>query len=172
MTDFNGPKSQDPRTHIRLAKVVEFLVTGGFIGLSPWAPGTFGTLWGIPIALGLASGGPVFAMVGTLVLILVAIGLAEFSERFTGSHDRGAIVIDEIVGYLVAVTWLPAGWLSMLLAFVAFRFFDIVKPFPISWLDRRVKGGRGVVIDDVAAGLAANVLLQILLSQWNWSLLV
>ncbi len=78
-------------------------------------------------------------------------------------HDSQEVVIDEVVGYLVAFTWLPMNWTSVVTAFVLFRALDIVKPFPISWLDRKVKGGLGTVVDDLAAGLVANIILQAVL---------
>ena len=76
--------------------------------------------------------------------------------------------IDEIVGYLIAMTWLPLNWISLGLAFVLFRFFDILKPWPIREIDQRVGGGLGVVVDDVAAGIAASLILQVIYVQTNW----
>jgi phosphatidylglycerophosphatase A len=78
-----------------------------------------------------------------------------------GRHP--AIVWDEIVGYLVTMVAAPAGWLPMLLGFVLFRAFDILKPWPIRWLDRKVHGGLGIMADDLLAGLFAAVALQVAL---------
>lgn len=131
-------------------------------------PGTFGTLWGIPLAWLLFKAGPVPYLVLTIAAILFASVVAELHERYTQSHDPGEIVIDEVVGYLVAFAWLPPTWQSYLAAFLAFRFFDILKPPPIRTIDRRVKGGLGTVLDDVAAGLFANIVLQIIFTETSW----
>lgn len=100
-------------------------------------------------------------IIGTALLIGLAIFSAQLHESLHGGHDASEIVIDEVVGYLVAFALLPWHWSSIFGAFVLFRIFDIIKPFPISWLDRRVKGGLGVVVDDLAAGLVANIILQL-----------
>ena len=75
---------------------------------------------------------------------------------------------DEVVGFLITMVWLPLTWQSLLLGFVLFRFFDIVKPPPIRQLDQHVKGGFGVMIDDIAAGLISSVILQIIYTQTSW----
>ncbi len=150
--------------------IVAFFATAGFVGRLPKAPGTFGTLVAVPIALALSLVGPTFYLIATSVLIGFAIWISELHERNVGSHDSKEIVIDEVVGFLVAFTWLPLTLTSLVASFVLFRFFDIVKPYPISVLDRRVRGGLGVVVDDLAAGLATSFLLQIVASQTNWLL--
>lgn len=149
-------------------RLIECFATVGFIGHLPKAPGTFGTIAAVPIALLLARLGPNFYLVATTVLILFSIWISELHERNLGAHDSKTIVIDEVVGFLVAFTWLPMTWRSCLAAFVLFRVFDVLKPYPISVLDRRVKGGLGVVVDDLAAGLATNIILQIVLYQTTW----
>lgn len=149
-------------------RTIEFFATAGFVGLIPKAPGTFGTLVAIPIALLLASVGPNFYLVATTLFIVFSIWISELHERNLGSHDSKTIVIDEVVGYLVAFAWLPMTWMSVAASFVLFRFFDIVKPYPISVLDKKVKGGLGVVVDDLAAGLIANIILQFVLSKTTW----
>lgn len=149
-------------------KWIECLATGLYLGKAPFMPGTFGTLLGLPLAWLLMQGGGPFYLIATLVAILAAVGIAELYEAQSSTHDPGEVVIDEVVGYLVAFAWLPLTWPSFLAAFVLFRAFDIVKPFPISYLDKNVKGGLGTVLDDVAAGLAANVLLQVVLAKTTW----
>jgi phosphatidylglycerophosphatase A len=149
-------------------RVIEFFATAGFVGLIPKAPGTFGTVVAIPIAFLLARGGPVFYLVATALLIAFSIYISEMHERVLGTHDSKQIVIDEVVGYLVAFAWLPMTWMAFLAAFIVFRFFDIVKPYPISVLDRKVKGGLGVVVDDLAAGLITNIILQIVMTKTEW----
>ncbi len=150
------------------SKLIEFFATAGYVGLIPKAPGTFGTLVAIPIAYVLRGGGPNFYLVATALLIGFSIWVSEMHERSLGTHDSKQIVIDEVVGYLVAFAWLPFTWQSFLAAFIVFRIFDILKPFPISVLDAKVKGGLGVVVDDLAAGLAANVILQVVASKTDW----
>jgi phosphatidylglycerophosphatase A len=113
-------------------KLIEFFATAGFVGLIPKAPGTFGTVVAVPIAFLLALGGPNFYLLSTLVLIVFSIWISELHERALGTHDSKQIVIDEVVGYLVAFAWLPLNWKSLLAAFIVFRIFDILKPLMIS----------------------------------------
>lgn len=149
-------------------KVVECLATGFYIGKIPRAPGTFGTLLGIPVVLALKLLPPVAYLFATLGLVVVAILVAQLYEAVTEQHDLGEVVIDEIVGYAIAMTWLPATVPFFIAAFVVFRFFDIVKPPPIRQLDEKIGGGLGTILDDVAAGLVTNVLLQIVFVKTNW----
>lgn len=131
-------------------------------------PGTFGTFLGIPLAWVFTYFSPLGYMVAAVVSILFASVVAEMHERNSGNHDPKEIVIDEVVGYVIAATWLPVTWQSFVAAFIVFRFFDILKPPPIRTIDQRVKGGLGTVLDDVAAGLAANVILQIVAVKTAW----
>ena len=96
-----------------------------------------------------------------VVVILVGIWACDRTARDLGNKDPGAIVWDEFAGLLVTLTGAPAGWAWVLAGFVLFRGFDILKPWPISWLDRRVGGGLGIMLDDLAAGLAAWVCLNL-----------
>ncbi len=146
-------------------KFLEFIVTGFYVGKIKRAPGTFGTLLGIPLVFFLSYQHIYFYMGATLFLIGVAIICSHLYELKTGRHDQPSIVIDEVVGYLVAMTWLPHHWLSYVLGFILFRFFDILKPFPINVLDQKIKGGLGVVADDLAAGLLSNILLQFIFTK-------
>jgi phosphatidylglycerophosphatase A len=104
-------------------------------------------------------------MAAAAILMVFAIVIAQFYEDFNGRHDAKEVVIDEIVGFVITMTWLPLTWQAFLVGFVLFRALDIFKPFPIGLLDQRVKGGIGVVVDDVAAGIIANVVLQVLYTQ-------
>jgi phosphatidylglycerophosphatase A len=149
--------------------ILEALATGFYLGKIPKAPGTWGTLLGIPCAWVMASFlPPVWYLIATVAFVLVASYIAEMYERVMGAHDPKEIVIDEVVGYVIAMTWLPLTWQSFLAAFVMFRFFDILKPGPIRRIDQQVKGGLGTVLDDVAAGLISSVLLQVLLRETPW----
>jgi phosphatidylglycerophosphatase A len=149
-------------------RVLEALATGFYLGKIPFMPGTWGTLLGLPLAWVFAQGSPVGYMIKAVLFLFFAVAVAEFYEREFKAHDPKEIVIDEIIGYVIAMTWLPLTWQSFLAAFIVFRFFDIVKPPPIRAIDRRVKGGFGTVMDDVAAGLASSVVLQIVLTETTW----
>lgn len=145
-----------------------YFVTFFGTGLIPKAPGTFGTLAALPVVWALFSVGPLVYMAVTLALALVAIFMCQIYESRSGRHDQPEIVIDEVLGILIAMTWLPMTWQSFVAAFVLFRILDIWKPFPIGYLDQRIPGGVGVIADDVAAGLITNVVLQVVLNQTNW----
>ena len=124
-------------------------------------PGTVGTLIGVLFYLGLA-GLPLAAYGGiVVVLFLTGIWICARTARDLGVHDHSAIVWDEIVGMLVTMAAAPRGWGWLLAGFLLFRLFDIWKPWPIRWLDRRVQGGFGIMVDDLLAGVYAAVLLQI-----------
>lgn len=142
-------------------KMIRFLASGGYSGLAPFMPGTLGTLAGLPLAC-LFSFAP-FSIGFLLILsfILFAIFIAEQAEKIDGKKDPGWIVVDEIAGVLVTMAAIPFSFKNALLGFLIFRGFDILKPFPVGYLDRNFSGGPGIVLDDVAAGLMANLVLQI-----------
>ena len=131
-----------------------FIATAGGAGYSPIAPGTCGTAVAVPLAYA-ASTLPLwgFALI-TIATILVGIWAADVSDAFWGTHDSGRIVIDEVAGYFVTLLAIDrTDWALLTLGFVVFRFFDIVKPPPVRWIDQNVPGGAGVVLDDVGAGI-------------------
>lgn len=149
--------------------MMEALATGIYSGKSPWAPGTMGTVVAVPFVWFCVSRfSPIAYMVFAFALILFSIYVAEWYERAKGVHDNQEIVIDEIAGYFVAMVWLPLTWQAFLFAFVLFRLFDALKPFPIDVVDRKVQGGFGVVLDDVLAGLLTNIVLQIIFVKTTW----
>ncbi|RME14272.1 MAG: phosphatidylglycerophosphatase A [Bdellovibrio sp.] len=141
--------------------MVQLLATWFYLGKSPWAPGTLGTLGAVPLVWLLAQLHPLAYMGWALALCVISVFVATAHELKLGVHDSGEIVIDEVVGFVVAMTWLPFSWVFCLSAFLLFRFLDIWKPFPIGWLDRKIQGGIGVVTDDVAAGIITNMVLQL-----------
>jgi phosphatidylglycerophosphatase A len=122
-----------------------------------------GTLWGLPIAFGLTYTPFGIALLIAAVLTVVAIWTAGRCARLMGAKDPGAIVIDEVAGMVAALLGLPFTATTALWGFGLFRLLDIAKPFPIGWLDRRLNGGLGIVADDVAAGVIANLILRIML---------
>ena len=149
--------------------VIGFLATAGGLGKAPKAPGTVGTLAALPLVPLFALGGEFFYMGATGLMVVVAIFIAHSYENlFEVEHDPKEVVIDEVVGYLVAMTWLPLTWQSFLGAFVVFRFFDAVKPYPISVIDKKIDGGLGIVADDLAAGIVTNFLLQMAYTKTTW----
>jgi phosphatidylglycerophosphatase A len=148
--------------------LIECLATGFYVGRLKPGPGTWGTLVGVLLFLLMGNLPAYFYMGATLLLIGVAIWVSQVYELTTGRHDPKEVVIDEVVGFLVAMTLLPMTWQAVLAGFVLFRFFDILKPFPISWLDKRVQGGIGTVADDLAAGIITNIILQWVYVNTNW----
>lgn len=146
-----------------LKKPVHLLSLGFGAGLAPKAPGTFGTLVGIPAVLLFAPLG-VNAYLGVVVFFaLLGVFLCGETGKALKKHDDPAIVWDEIVGFMMTMIAVPVSWQSLLLAFVLFRFFDIRKPWPIRWLDRNVSGGLGVMLDDIVAGLFSLVIIHALI---------
>lgn len=145
-----------------LAHPIHFLAFGMGSGRISPAPGTMGTLAAVLLYLPLSYLPDVWYLGVTLLVSLVGIGICGWSARQLGVHDHPGIVWDEIAGYLVTMLWAPAGFLWMAIGFVLFRLFDILKPWPISWLDRRVGGGLGIMLDDLVAGLAAMACMQLL----------
>ncbi|WP_322521877.1 phosphatidylglycerophosphatase A [Guyparkeria halophila] len=152
---------------------VMWLAFGGGTGLSPRAPGTVGTLPGLLLGwLLMTLAAPwgeavviTLLLVATLVLSVVGVYLCGEASRRLGVHDHGGIVFDEIVGVLLVFTVLPETWWQVVLIFVWFRVFDVIKPWPIGWLDRRVHGGLGIMLDDLLAGVYA--LVAVWLTLWG-----
>ena len=143
-----------------------FFAFGFGSGLAPKAPGTFGTLAAIPIFWLIQDLPLPVYLLWLAVTFVLGVYWCERSSKALGVHDHGGIVWDEMVGYWITMLMAPAGWLWMLIGFVLFRFFDIVKPWPIGWLDRRVEGGMGIMVDDVLAGIYALIVLQLLALWW------
>jgi len=142
-------------------RFVLLLATGFGVGYSPIAPGTLGTLLTIPIFLFLSFiPFPLYEL--TLVtFFLLSSWISEQTQIYLGKRDDPRIVIDEMMGYLITMLWLPRTFVFVILGFFLFRFFDIVKPPPIRLMER-AKGGYGVVLDDVIAGIYSNIVLQII----------
>ena len=145
---------------------VHFLALGFGSGLSPKAPGTAGTLMAIPLYLLLEPLSWSIYLTIVVVTGLVGIALCDLSAKRIGVHDHPGIVWDEFVGYWITMFLAPSGWLWIVIGFVLFRIFDILKPWPISWLDRHVGGGLGIMVDDILAGLFAFGVMQGLYFWW------
>jgi len=139
------------------------LATLGGMGNIPVAPGTAATLLaGIPAAYGLKSLPTPLGLLFLLILFALSCRACARAEEELGEKDPSRVVLDEIVGYLVTVLFLPKGFGPLLWGFAAFRLFDIWKPWPIRFLEERVSGGPGIVLDDVLAGLYAFALTTVL----------
>lgn len=148
---------------------IELLATFFYVGKSPKAPGTVGTLATVPLWMILSYNfHAIWYMVIVFILLIAGIFICQAYENQKQSHDSKEIVFDEMVGFLITMTWLPFTWQSAVLGFLLFRFFDILKPPPIKQLDQKIKGGVGVMIDDVAAGIAANIILQLIYTSTTW----
>lgn len=130
--------------------------------------GTFGTLGAIPLVFVFSFFG-LFAYAGlTFAMIIFAWIVAEAYDVLSQNHDSPEVVIDEVAGFLITMTWLPLTWQAFVVGFVLFRFLDIAKPPPMSIANNRVRGGFGVVLDDVLAGVIANLILQLIYVQTDW----
>ena len=128
----------------------------------PKAPGTFGTLAAIPLAIVINYLGAIYGFVALVVFVAGAVFTSELSRKLLGREDPPEIVIDEAAGFSLTLFLLPLSWFSLSLGFLLFRLFDISKPFPIRRLEK-IKGGFGIVLDDLVAGIYANLVLRILL---------
>jgi len=143
-----------------LKNPLHFISVGFGSGLMPKAPGTFGTLAAIPLYFAVSDLSLWSYLLITTLITLVGIYLCAYTSKALGVHDHGGIVIDEIAGYLITMIAVPFGGIWIIAGFVLFRFFDILKPWPISWIDKRVHGGLGIMLDDVLAGAFAWACLQ------------
>lgn len=151
---------------ISLKNPVHLLAFGFGSGLAPKAPGTFGTLAAIPFYLLLAQL-PLAAYAGIVIIAsLVGIKLCDQTANDMGVHDDPSIVWDEFCGYWITMFMAPQGWQWVLIGFVLFRIFDIIKPWPIRLLDRNVHGGFGIMMDDLLAGVFGFIALQLIHSLW------
>ena len=144
-------------------RAVLLAATGLYIGTVPVAPGTFGSLIGLPLCLFLSRLSFLQSVMFILIFILFAVGIASAAEKILKQKDPGQIVIDEIAGILVTFAGLPFNLKTALAGFIIFRLLDILKPFPIRILDKRMAGGSGVVLDDVLAGIYGNLILRLVI---------
>lgn len=163
-------RCRSARGSITLAKAAlkprrfsHWVACGFGVGLIPFAPGTFGTLLAMPLYWLMQPLSVVWYIALTLAIAACGVWVTGRTARDLGVHDHGAIVFDEIVGYLVAMAFAPAGWVYMLAGFGLFRLFDIAKPFPLRRLER-LPGGLGIMADDLGAGVYAALCMHL----WVW----
>jgi len=140
-------------------RIALILATWFGIGLAPLASGTFGTLAAVPLILLLNCFGEWYGVFALAVVTVVAIWASDRTQELLGRTDPSEVVIDEVAGFLVTMLLLPASWVNMGLGFILFRFFDIVKPWPVRQSER-LKGGFGIVVDDLLAGVYAHLCLR------------
>jgi phosphatidylglycerophosphatase A len=140
---------------------VMLLATGCYAGRLPWAPGTFGTMVGLAVAYLLSRLQWPIALIITILIVMLAVQVAQMAEKLVQAKDPGCIVIDEIAGICVALCGIQMDFTTGLAGFLLFRLFDIFKPPPIRLLEQKLSGGWGVVMDDVAAGVLTQMVLQL-----------
>ena len=151
--------SADPRL---LREPVHLLAFGFGAGLMPKAPGTFGTLMAVPIVFGIMQFGWPAHVAFAVAAALLGIYICGESARRLGVHDHPGIVWDEIAGFAVTMLAAPPKWYWLIIGFALFRFFDIVKPWPIREADHSLSGGLGIMLDDVMAGVFAAAILGLI----------
>jgi phosphatidylglycerophosphatase A len=150
-----------------VTKLAVFIATVGYCGYFPFAPGTVGSAAGLLFyALVWWTGSPVFETVFIIGLFGIGVWAGTTAERYFGGVDPGPIVMDEVVGMLITLAFIPGlGWSGALAGFFLFRIFDVIKPFPAGRFER-LHGGLGVMADDAMAAVYANLSLRLLL--WLW----
>ena len=146
-----------------LKNPIHFLSLGFGSGLMPKAPGTFGTLAALPVYLLMANLSPLIYSLIVVAMFGLGVYLCQKTTDELKVHDHSGIVFDEIVGFLITMIAVPLSWQWIIAGFMLFRLFDIVKPWPISWLDRKVHGGLGIMLDDVLAGVFALIVMHLAL---------
>jgi phosphatidylglycerophosphatase A len=150
----------NPSFRSLLQHPLHFIAFGFGSGLLPKMPGTWGTVVAIPLYLCIAHTPLWLYSLVTFALICVSFYICHVTAADIGVHDHPGIVLDEIVGFLLTMWAIPVGWAWIGAGFLLFRIFDIWKPWPIRWVDRRVGGGVGIVVDDLLAAVYAWLILQ------------
>lgn len=143
-----------------------FLAFGFGSGLVKKMPGTVGTVAAIPVYLVLIQLDLWLYSLLTVLSILIGFTICGRAAEMLGEHDFGGIVWDEIAGFLITMWLVPFSWYAVLLGFILFRIFDIFKPWPIKWIDQKVGGGIGIMLDDVLAGMLAGIILYFVVCFW------
>ena len=152
----NGAPNPLPRPRSTL----HWIAFGGGAGLAPRAPGTAGTVVAIPIYAVLATQPVGLYLLAVALIAAAGVRVCGRTARELGVHDHPGIVLDEIAGFLVTMTALPFDWPWIAAGFVAFRVLDVAKPWPVSFADRKVGGGLGIMLDDLLAGALACAALH------------
>ena len=149
-----------------MTRVAVFIATVGYCGYFPIAPGTAGSAAGLLVYLLVWwTGLPIVEIAAIALTFAAGAWAATHAERFFGGIDPGPVVVDEVLGMLITLAFIPAGWTAMLVGFFLFRVFDVIKPFPADRLEK-FHGGFGIMADDAMAGVYANLGLRGLI--WLW----
>lgn len=156
---------------IQMRNTLKLIATFFNIGRISKAPGTVATAATIPLFVLMSYLPDMIYMMIVFAVIILGIFAAQAYESDASEHDSKEIVIDEVAGFLITMALVPCTIKSVILGFVLFRIFDIFKPWPISALDKKVKGGVGVMVDDIAAGIAASIIMQAVLTYYPWVLI-
>lgn len=157
----------NPLSFISLKNPWHLLATGFGSGLSPIIPGTMGTLASVPFYLLLVQLPLPMYLVVVVISCIIGVKICQVTSDDMKVHDHGSIVWDEFAGFWITMSLVPMldlpidDWKWLITGFVLFRFFDMVKPWPIGWLDKRVDGGFGIMVDDIVAGVMAGVALYL-----------
>jgi phosphatidylglycerophosphatase A len=153
-------KTPNSKLQKRMNPFILFWAAGFGVGFSPIAPGTLGTLVAILVYYFLSEIPSPLYEITLIGFFFLSVWISENVEIFFGKKDDQRIVIDEIMGFLITMLWVPKTLPFVIMGFFLFRFFDILKPFPIRRLEKRLRGGFAVVLDDVMAGVYANIVLH------------
>ena len=147
-----------------MTRLAVFVATVGYCGYFPFAPGTVGSAAGLVFYLLVWWSGSPVVEVGLIVgLFAAGVWAGTTAERYFGGVDPGPIVVDEVVGMLITLAFIPVGWSGAIAGFFLFRLFDVIKPYPAGRLEE-LHGGLGVMADDAMAAVYANVSLR--LTMW------
>lgn len=155
-------KHAQSKVKFDLKQPVQWLAVGFGSGLAPKAPGTFGTLAAIPLFLLLSLLSSIFYLAAVIFISIVGIYICGKAAEDVGVHDHPAIVWDEFAGFLITMIMVPVSWQTIAVGFILFRFFDIVKPWPISFIDKKISGGLGIMLDDILAGIFALIIMHLI----------
>lgn len=139
--------------------LILFIAQGAYSGMAPFAPGTAGTLVGVLLYFLIMGLSPMWYFAICLLIAGIGTWVAGDAEKQLGQTDAPSIVIDEIVGFFITMFMLPPSWGFIIAGFLLFRLFDIVKPWPLKRL-QDLHGGVGIMLDDIGAGIYANIVLQ------------
>ena len=156
----------EPNVKFLLSHPAHFFALGFGSGLAPKAPGTFGTLIGLPLFWLIAGFSLPTQLLTIFILFVAGVYFCGFTGKNLGVADHGGIVWDEIVAIMLVLTMVPVSWFWWLVAFLLFRLFDIWKPYPICYFDAKLKNGFGVMFDDLLAAIYAMLVLKLI----AWSL--
>ena len=145
--------------------ILNFIITGFYIGKIRYAPGTFGTLLAIPIFLLICDLSLIIKISFVFLLFLISLFLLDLSykKKIFKNIDDKSIVIDEVIGYLIFIIFFDNTLLILFASFLIFRLFDILKPYPISLIDKKMKNAFGVILDDIIAGLFSGLTLFVII---------